>query len=213
MLKTVQPVIDSAVKTYATAAPGPLLTSRARRIVLDSLPTYDPSRAGLRTHLTSRLQGLRRIHANQSHVIHIPEMIKIDSSRLAEGENFLKDDLGRDPTDLELADHTGFSLKRIGRLRKADFGVPEGLLGKDKETGEPASPAVQGDNDAWVDFIYRSSAPTDQAILEHTLGLNGRRPLSGQEIAKKMGITPAAVSQRKAKLQTLIDSRESAGLL
>ncbi len=213
LLKAVQPVIDSAVKTYATATPGPLLTSRARRLVLEALPAYDSSRAGLRTHLTSRLQGLRRIHASQSHVISIPEMVKIDSGRLQQAHNELTDQLGREPTDLELADHTGFSTRRLKRIRQADFGVPEGMLGKDPETGEAVQPSVQSANDDWLDFIYRSSQPTDQLIIEHTYGMNGRKPLSGQEIARRLGITPAAVSQRKAKIQKWLDDRESYGIL
>ncbi len=213
LLKAVQPVLDSAVKTYATSAPGPLLMGRARRLALDSMPAYDPTRAGLKTHLTGQLRGLRRIHANQSHVISIPEMLKIDSGRVQQARTTLADELGRDPTDIELADHTGFSMKRLKRINQVDFGVPEGLLGRDPETGEASSPGVRDNNDAWVDFIYRSLPPRDQLLMEHSYGLNGRKVLSGQDLADKLGVTPAAVSQRKAKIQKYIDDRAAFGVL
>lgn len=213
VLRAVQPVIDSAVKSYATAAPGPLLQSRARRLVLDALPSYDPARAGLKTHLTSRLQGLRRIHADQSHVLAIPEMLKIDAGRVQQARSILADELGREPTQLEVADRSGFSLKRLKRISQVDFGVPEGMLGRDTETGEAAAPGVVSTNDDWRDFVYHSLPPQDQLVMEYTYGLHGRRPLSGKELAIKLGVTPAAISQRKARIQKYIDDRASFGVL
>jgi len=48
-------------------------------------------------------------------------------------------------------------------------------------------------------------------IMDMTLGRNGKRRTPTQEIARKLGITPGAVSQRAAKIQTMLDKRYTQG--
>jgi DNA-binding NarL/FixJ family response regulator len=44
--------------------------------------------------------------------------------------------------------------------------------------------------------------------MEHTLGLHGKKVLSNQEIARKLRLTPGAVSQRKATIQQLLNQEQ-----
>lgn len=214
VLKAVRPVIDAAVRSYGGPNPGPLLTSRARRLVLDALPAYDPTRGPLRAHLDGQLRGLRRAAAEQAQVIHVPEQVRLDQHHVFGAETRLRDALGRDPTDAELADATGLSARRLAHIRKARDGVPEGALKVPGGGGEEYAPAVaDADDDAWTRFVYGGLAPTDQLILEWTLGLNNKPVLSGREVAAKLGVTPAAVSQRKARIQAALDQRRSLGVL
>jgi DNA-binding NarL/FixJ family response regulator len=48
--------------------------------------------------------------------------------------------------------------------------------------------------------------------MEHTLGMNNKKVLSNQEIARKLGLSPGAISQRKARIQQLLDRREDLGI-
>ncbi len=213
MLRAVRPVIDSALKSYAGNSSSPLLLSRARRMALDAMHTYDPAKAGLKTHLLGQLRGLHRVGVQQNQIIAIPEQIQLDKHHVHEAENRLRDFMGRDPTDIELADETGLSPKRLGYIRNAHNGTPEGMM--TTETGEEGyQPAVRPDpaSDGWVSFVYGSLAPIDQTIMEHTFGLHGRKQVSGQVLARKLGITPAAVSQRKARIQKTLDSRDDLGI-
>src|SRR5262245_37972773 len=57
LLKTLNPVIESAMRTYAGgSATSPTLRSKAKLITLSALPRYDSNKAKLRTHLMFNLQ-------------------------------------------------------------------------------------------------------------------------------------------------------------
>ncbi len=215
MLKAVRPVIDTAVTSYGGGSQSPLLASRARRIVLDALPTYDPAKGPLKIHLDNQLRGLRRVSAQQDQIINIPEQVRLDQHHVYQAENRLRDSLGRDPTDEELSDDTGLSGRRLGYIRGANGGMPEGSLERTTGDGDDAySPAVKAsDDDAWNSFVYGSLAPRDQLVMEWSLGLNGKKKLAATDIARKLGVTPAAVSQRRARIQSLLNQRSALGVL
>ena len=216
LLTAVSPVIDSAIKTYGAGDKSPLLRGRARRLTLQAMKTYDPSRAKLRTHLMTQLQGLRRIQAEQNQLLDVPEQIKLDQGHLSEASRRLEDELGRDPSDMELADSVGLSLKRIAHIRRASGGITEGQLPVDPETGEsfqPTATASPADSSGWQEMVYYSLAPKDQLVMEHLLDLHGKKLLNGKQLAAKLGVTQAAISQRAAKIQQMMDQRESLGVL
>jgi DNA-directed RNA polymerase specialized sigma subunit len=212
LLGTIQPVIDTAVMSYAGQNASPTVRSRARLMALKALDTYDPERGNVRTHLLSQLQSLRRLSAQAQNIISIPEQVSLDYSRLTETEAELSDQLGRDPTDDELADHTGLSKRRIQKIRAFNQPVSEGMTTRevaDEESygGDVASaiPNSHRAADAWFNFVYEDLSPVDKLIADMTLGRNGRRKTSTQEIARRLNITPGAVSQRAAKIQSLLD--------
>lgn len=217
LLKTIQPVIDTAVSSYAGQDTSPTIKSRARLMALKALETYDPNRGNVRTHLLSQLQGLRRVSAQAQNIISIPEQVSLDYSRLTENENELRDALGRDPTDDEIADSTGLSVRRIRKIRAFNQPVSEGMTTQEvpeESYGGDIASTIPGNNraaDAWFDSVYGDLGPTDKLIVDMTLGKNGRRRTSTQEIARKLNITPGAVSQRAAKIQAMLDKRHEYG--
>jgi DNA-directed RNA polymerase specialized sigma subunit len=215
LLKTVHPVLTAALRTYGTQS-SPTLQSRAKIMALDAMDRYDPSKAKLRTHLMFQLQGLRRHAAREQQILSVPEQVALDLNHLRESENHLRDQLGRDPSDSELADHTGLSLKRIGYIRGARPSYAEGSMQRTTSEGEDiySPPVVERDNvRQWHEFVYHDLAPTDQLIMEHTLGLHGKPVLANKDLAQKLMISPGAVSQRKAKIQAKLDLREEFGVI
>jgi len=60
----------------------------------------------------------------------------------------------------------------------------------------------------WREMVYDDLTSQDQKIMEMTLGLNGRRPMSNLEIARKLNRSPGLVSQRKGYIQSLLDQEE-----
>lgn len=215
MLTALNPVLDSAMRSYGGKKASPTLRSKAKLLALDALGKYDPMKAKLRTHLMVNLQSLRRAATQEGQIISIPERVGLDLYHLNEAENKLRDKLGRDPSDAELADHTGLSRKRLGYIRMAKPGYAEGSLFNQGEDGgvEQAAPAVQSTNhDAWYDFVYHDLHPIDQLIMEHSLGLHGKPILPKQVIAYKLRLSPGAVSQRAAKIQAQLDKQEDLGV-
>jgi len=217
MLKTIQPVIDTAVSSYAGNTAGPTIKSRAKIMALKALGSFDPERGNVRTHLLSQLQGIRRLSAQSQNIINVPEQAGLDFSRLNEHEIELNDVLGRDPTDDELADSTGLSKRRIQKIRRFNQPLAEGTTTRETSEdsyGDGMASSIPGANnaaDAWFNFVYDDLGPTDKLIADMTLGRNGRRRTSTQEIAQKLKITPGAVSQRAAKIQGMLDKRHTYG--
>jgi DNA-directed RNA polymerase specialized sigma subunit len=220
MLKKLDPIINTAVKTYGGANPSPTLRSKARLLALQGLPKYDRSQAKLKTFMMNHLQGLRRMSAKENAIISVPEQVQLDSLHLSRAEAELRDDLGRDPSTSELADHTGLSSKRIQYVRRLQMPLSEGqvlqpIAGSDSDDfNDPAVKSTGSDDTrAWHQFVYESLEPVDRVIMEHTLGMYGRPVLSNQDIARKLGITPSAVSQRKTRIQLRMDERQNLGVL
>jgi hypothetical protein len=110
----------------------------------------------------------------------------------------------------EIADKTGISVKRINYVSKFRYPMSQGSFsGMGEEENEMFSPAVeQGPSNTWFEFVYSDLDPTNQKIMEWTLGLHGQKPLSNQAIARKLRMTPGAVSQRKAKIQYILNQEE-----
>lgn len=209
LLRTVQPVVDTAIRSYAGKT-SPAVKGQAKMLALQSFRTYDPSKGNMKTHLLSQLRRLQRVSGQSSQAIHIPERIGFARKHIREAEESLRDDLGRDPSDLEIANYTGLSLRRLAQVRQANSGINSGSV--IDETGENYSPQVNmpgntSNADSWQQMVYYDLGQTDQVIMDYSLGLHGSPQLSNTEIATRLGISPGAVSQRKNKIQAMLDEQ------
>jgi DNA-directed RNA polymerase specialized sigma subunit len=215
LMGTIQPIVDTAVSSYAGSNASPTIKNKARLMALKALQTYDPQRGNVKTHLLSQLQSLRRLSAKEQNIISLPEQVGLDFQRLSAAENELRDGLSRDPTDDELADATGLSTRRIKKIRGFNQPIAEGMTALQSGDSEDAAntdiasslPNYTKHTDAWIDFVYGDLSPTDKLVMDMTLGRNGRRKASTQDIARRLNISPGAVSQRAAKIQAMIDTR------
>jgi len=216
ILKAVRPIIDSAVKTYGGSAVNPTLKSKAKKIVIDSMPNYDPYNTKLKTYLFNQMQALKRLSMQQNQIINIPEQVQLDYVSLKKKEELLREELGRDPSDTELSDSLSMSPKRLAYVRGLRMPSSEGTVlqpFRNSDSGDFNEPSVasktnRNEMGAWHSFVYDSLGNIDKVIMEHSFGLNGKAVLSSQGIASKLGITQAAISIRKSKIQKELDKRE-----
>lgn len=217
LLKTVQPVIDTALSSYVGTSPSSSMRTRAKMMALKAMETYDPNKGNVKTHLLSQMQSLRRAIAKENNIISLPEQVGLDFQKLTENENEMRDQLGRDPTDEELANATGLSTRRIQKIRSFHQPVAESATITENENdtfdGDIASsvPGASAGHNAWLDFVYEDLGPTDRLIMDMTLGRNGKRRASSQQIAARLKLSPGAISQRAAKIQAMIDKRYTHG--
>lgn len=210
LLHAVAPDIDRGISAHVGQS-NPLLKSRAKRMALQAIRSYDPTKARLGTHIVNQLQGLKRVSRQQTQILPIPERVSMDQGFVERARLELSEELGRDPTQVELADRTGLSVKRINYVNKFRYPVAEGsILGEaTDDEGGGFMPAVdQGPTSTWHEFVYSDLDDTNQKIMEWTLGMHGQPVLSNQAIARKLRITPGAVSQRKAKIQQILNQEE-----
>ena len=203
LLHKADSVIQSALQSYARG--NKALAGKARILAANAFHSYDPQQGTqLRTHLMTQLQPLNRYNKAYQQVVHVPERVSMDLYKINQSVQDFKDQHGREPSDSELADHTGLSLRRLAKVRGfAKAEMSESSLTENDE-GEQAThyPGVFKVNpqQVWLEYVHHDSDPTSQQILEWKTGYNGKPQLSNNEIAKKLNLSAGAVSQRAAKL-------------
>ena len=218
LLNKLKPTISRALQPYGgTKNTG--LYSRAKVLTANAIKTYDPTKAKLDTHVTNHLRSIRKAAVKGEHIIAAPERVLLDRRKLFAQSKALEEQLGREPSIQELSKHTGLSNKRIATLRKFVPGVAEGGFLRDADSenvGTLPGSTVPGDADTafrrYAEFLYEDLNPRDQKIMEWSLGLYGQPIYSTAEIARQLGITSGAVSQRKARLQQQVDELQDQGL-
>jgi len=153
-------------------------------------------------------QSMRRALSNQSRTIRIPvqsagKINKIKSARMK-----LTEELGREPTDVEIANHLEFSERTVASLRLAEL-----------RTFSLQDPIQQGEESMFQDIIpdYGTATPDEhisdmemlkqlkhliarldereRLILMMRFGLDGSRPKTLEEVSKIIGRTRERVRQ------------------
>jgi hypothetical protein len=208
ILKALDPVIDGAIKTHV-GAPNPLIKSRARLMTLQGLAGYDPARGRLQTHLYNHLQGLKRVNRQQTTVLRVPERVSLDRYNLKNYTDELSNELGREPTDNEIADRTGFSVRRLAKVRSYNPALAEGTI--DEASGGVYGGVTQPGSlprDFHHQLVYDELDAHHRKVMEFALGMNGHKQLGNMAIARRLKRSPGAISQAKLRIQRKLDEAE-----
>jgi len=217
LLKAVDPVINSAIRAYAGPSAGsPTIRAEARKMAIEAMHQYDPTKAPLQSHLMTRLQRIRRIAAQQRQVIRVPEQVALDQMQTEAAFKELEDKLGRPPSDMELADYTGLSVKRIEYIRNSQRPTATSTITRTTDEGGAYDPSVKmlgESHDSWLEFVYDDLDETNQFIMERVLGMHGHEPHKPSEVAAMLKISPAAVSHRMAQIQAKLDKRDELDMM
>ena len=204
LLGTASPMLEKIISGTGQSG-NPVQLGRAKLLFMKALPRYD-GRASIQTFAHTQLRPLIREQASQQTAVRLSREVGQVRRQIGVVEEQFIDQEGRPPSMAELADRTGYSIKQLQRARKSQLpGVAEADLGVDQNNLQAGDQAVEQDNNMWLQTVYYGLNPVNQFIMESTLGLNGQRVLSNQEIARKLKISPAAVSQRKASIQKMLE--------
>ncbi len=204
LLESVRPTIQGALRSYGFAG-DPNMEATAQLHVISVLPRFDPKKSKLETFLHNELRRVQRLGPQQNMPIRAPERALLDNRALMGAEAELRGSLGRSPTVDELSDETGMSAKRIERVRMAS----RPLLTEDAMSGngdDDSSPQLLGTEsgrpeEVWMEAYYAGlEDPKDKLIFEWSLGWRGAPKRSKSDIARQLGISVGAVSQRADRL-------------
>ena len=205
LLNQLQPLIGQQVSRWSGMLSRDLLETQAKILAVDALQDYNPRMGtALATHVTNRLQKLSRLTYSHAQAARLPEHKAIGMVSFHAAQGRLKDDLGREPTAEELADHLGWTEQRVAEFQRA-YGRRELLA-----SGEfnPSTFPVADAQNPMVGFVYHDMAPKQQRLFEHITGYGGKPVLSNQEIMKKFDLTQGQLSYQKRKLLTLFQQAQ-----
>ncbi len=153
-------------------------------------------------------QSMRRALSNQSRTIRIPVQSAGKINKIKHAKMKMGEELGREPTDNEIANRLDFSKRTVAALRLADL-----------RTFSLQDPIQTGEQSVFQDIIPDYGAPRpdetfcgiemlkrlkiligklesrEKLILILRFGLDGGRPKTLEEVSKKIGRTRERVRQ------------------
>jgi DNA-directed RNA polymerase specialized sigma subunit len=190
LLNQMSPIIHREVNKWASAVSRSLLEAEGKRLAVEAFQTYDPNRGvALATHVTTRLQKLSRLAYTTQNVARLSETKTLQFHNYNTSRHDLQERHGREPTVVELADHMGWSPKKL-----QDF---QTQINRKEYIESEDHPDMTDAETHLVDFIYYDLTPQQQKIFEYTTGYRGSPKLSNKDIMSRMGITQGQLSYQK----------------
>jgi RNA polymerase sigma-B factor len=197
-----KPTID-----YKLAAMGvgdnPQMRHQARLMVASAVEKFNPNvGVSLTTWAQQHLQGMNRFKRENQGPVKVPDRAALDAWSIEKAQQELEDKLGREPDVHELADFTNISVKRIASVRKATRPVA-------------ASSQMYSEGEDFTDYlgeamsyVYDDSDADDRKIIELTTGYGGNQPIPKNQIATRLGISPAQVTRRTERIANKLQAME-----
>ena len=201
LLTSMDPFLQSYVNRYAGAPlPRAAIESQARILAIKGFHTFDPGRGvQLNTHLGHELKHLHRYVLEYQNIGKIPENRGIAISKFKNIKSHLTEDLNREPTVLELADALQWSPAEVERMQtelRQDLNI---IQGKEEAFFDTSYNTTDDARDL-AEFVYWSSTPVEQKVLEYWFGLGGNPKLTTDEMAKKLKKTPEEIKNISKQL-------------
>lgn len=178
--------------------------------LMKAVERFDPAKGGkLSTYGSWWIkQSIRRALANQGKTIRLPVHVadKIYHLRLAELR--LQETLGREPTEDELAQELGTTVRRVAALRTAairpasldaalgdDDSSRLGDVVADEAAASPAATLEHRTTTAKALELIEKLPDREASILRFRFGLDGGSERTLEEVGKKFGVTRERIRQ------------------
>jgi RNA polymerase primary sigma factor len=157
-------------------------------------------------------QAITRAVADQSRTIRVPVHMVEAINKLLRVSRRLFQELGREPSDEEIADELGITAERVREIRSisrdpVSLETPVGdeddtELGdfvEDKEATAPSDAAALAVLQTEMEDILDTLAPRERRVLQLRFGLADGHQRTLEEVGKRFGVTRERIRQIEAK--------------
>lgn len=178
--------------------------------LMKAVERFDPQKGGkLSTYAAWWIkQSIKRALANQSKTIRLPVHLVDKISKIRRVSSQMAEELGREPTDDELAEEIGMSSEKVAALKSAairpasldqpigdDDSTAYSEIVSDKEALNPFEMVRDKDLREEVDDLLDFLDDRERQIIDSRFGLDGKRPKTLEEVGVKFGITRERIRQ------------------
>ncbi|MGA7216574.1 MAG: RNA polymerase sigma factor RpoD/SigA [Terrimicrobiaceae bacterium] len=178
--------------------------------LIKAIERFDPAKGGkLSTYAAWWIkQSIKRALANQTKTIRLPIHLIEKIGKMRRVSSQMTEELGREPTDEELADEIGFSSSKvtalkIAALRPASLDQPVqdgesfqiGDIVGDEESENPFESLRDKDTLEEIAEVLILLDDRERMIINSRFGLDGHEPKTLEEIGRKLGVTRERVRQ------------------
>lgn len=211
LLKAYEPNLNQKVRQWkAPNVPESAFKLALQERLINAFQTYDPSRgAALNTHVETRLQKAKRFNARHQNLAYIPEGQIEKISPINKAHDELQEELGREPTNAEIADHLGLTEKRVETVRKAQR---KDIAGSSFESDPVPKPSNFEEQQLAVAANILPTLfpgePKMHQLFNHIYGTNEHEKItSTTALAKRFGTNLSQISRMKKRLGTTLQQR------
>ena len=178
--------------------------------LMKAVERFDPQKGGkLSTYGAWWIkQSIKRALANQSKTIRLPVHLVDKIAKLRRVSNQLTEELGREPSDLELAEEVGMAEAKVAALKSAAI-RPTSLDQPISDDDSTALGDIIGDDQAFDPYeILRDKDLRDEVgdlldvlddrerkIINSRFGLDGQKSKTLEEVGVKFGVTRERIRQ------------------
>ena len=210
LLHSMDPLIQQQVGRYAASGlPRVALETKARKLAYDSFQSYDPSKAGLNTHVVNNMRHMQRFVLEYQNVGKIPEHRGILITKYNNTNRMLETSKGREPTLAELSGELGWSLAETERMQtelRKDLTIVQETDEDDSSAFFDAKLYETDKLKDYISFVYHSSPAEDKKIIEYSFGMGGSEILKVKDIAGKLNKSESYVRKRRAAIAEKIQA-------
>ena len=178
--------------------------------LMKAVERFDPNKgAKLSTYAAWWIkQAIKRALADQGKTIRLPVHVVDKLFHIRKAETKLVELLGREPTDLEIAEDTGLRADQVRDYRKASV-APTSLDAKlgdddtnrvadivaDPNAEAPYQQALEESDNEILSEVIRTLSPREQTILKLRFGLSGDDEKTLEEVGEQFGVTRERIRQ------------------
>jgi len=204
------------------------LISEGNLGLIKAVERFDPSKGGkLSTYAAWWIkQSIKRALANQSKTIRLPVHLVDKISKMRRTAMALTEELGREPTDEEIAIELQVPTSKVAHLksvsvRPASLDAPVGedndsttfgeIVGDENAINPVENLQLNGRNTA-LNSLVQKLDPREAEIIRYRFGLDGRDELTLEEVGAKFRVTRERVRQLQnlalSKMRKALEKQE-----
>jgi len=178
--------------------------------LMKAVERFDPAKGGkLSTYAAWWIkQSIKRALANQSKTIRLPVHLVDKISKMRRVALQMSEELGREPTDDELAEEVGMASAKVSQLKTVSI-RPASLDAPISDDDTTEFGEIVGDEEALTPFeqlrdqnlreevsdLIAVLDEREKKIIFSRFGLDGGKPKTLEEVGKKFGVTRERIRQ------------------
>ena len=178
--------------------------------LMKAVERFDPAKGGkLSTYAAWWIkQSIKRALANQSKTIRLPVHMVDKIAKMRRISTMLAEALGREPTDDELSEEIGLPRRKLAMLKQAsqrptslDAPINDGestefgdIIGDDR-ADNPLDVLSDKNLHGELDHLLGVLDQRERRIIDERFGLNGRKPMTLEEVGREFGVTRERIRQ------------------
>lgn len=193
LMDTLKPLVRYESNRYAqTGITRTLLEAKAQEFTFEAIKTYNPAHSQLNTHVVNHLKRLNRYAIENQNVMRVQENKIFQYRKFMKAKDELTDQLGREPTEIELRSKLGVGFK----LANMHIPKAEHMYSINTEAGG-ASPTRDdlSYESMSLKLLHNSLSGTQKEVMSHAFGIGKKRMERKGDIAKKLKISNPMVSK------------------